>query len=232
LIVSTFEIADDPSAGVTDRVYAGIMDDLEKGRLVTGQRLVETELAVRYGVGRNAVREAIQRLVARGIVDPVRNRSPAIRSLDRDQALDILEVAETMTGLAAAMAARAFTAGLHGAAMAAAMREVESASVTFGRARRGFYRTILTIGASEELQRIFPTIAVQLVYSRYSTPLLLDIRKADYAAMAEAICRGDTAAAERAARVHVQRVRRIVADLAVDPERGGRSGEDVSRFTV
>jgi hypothetical protein len=41
--------------GATQSVYRGIMQDLEGHRIVPGQRLVETELASRFGVGRNAV---------------------------------------------------------------------------------------------------------------------------------------------------------------------------------
>ena len=46
----------------SSRVFRGIMRDLEDGRLVPGQILAETSLAGQYGVGRNAVREAMQQL--------------------------------------------------------------------------------------------------------------------------------------------------------------------------
>src|SRR3546814_8419132 len=57
-------------AGSARPVFLGILRDLETGRMVPGQRLVETELASRHGVGRNAVREAMQHLAARGVVAP------------------------------------------------------------------------------------------------------------------------------------------------------------------
>src|SRR3546814_8722103 len=72
-------------AGSARPVFLGILRDLETGRMVPGQRLVETELASRHGVGRNAVREAMQHLAARGVVDLSPNRSPAIRKLDLDR---------------------------------------------------------------------------------------------------------------------------------------------------
>jgi DNA-binding GntR family transcriptional regulator len=52
-------------AGSARRVYLGILGDIDNGRMVPGQRLVETELALRFEVGRNAVREAIWRNVSR-----------------------------------------------------------------------------------------------------------------------------------------------------------------------
>src|SRR3546814_12998610 len=49
-------------AGSARPVFLGILRDLETGRMVPGQRLVETELASRHGGGRNAGREAMQHL--------------------------------------------------------------------------------------------------------------------------------------------------------------------------
>src|SRR3546814_4678101 len=88
------------SAGATQRVYLGILQDLEKHRMVPGQRLVETELALHFGVGRNAVREAMQRLAVRGVVDLRPNQSASIRKLDINETIEILEVAAEMTSLA------------------------------------------------------------------------------------------------------------------------------------
>ena len=75
-------------AGSVQRVYRGLLADLDHGRMVPGQRLVETDLAERFGVGRNAVREAMQRLAARGVVDLSRHRSPAIRRLDGEETME------------------------------------------------------------------------------------------------------------------------------------------------
>src|SRR5580692_1352120 len=92
--------------GAIDRVAQEILSALERRRLVPGQRLIETEIALSLGVGRNAVREAIQRLAAKGIIDLSRNRSPSIRQLDLDETMEVLEVADEMFGLAARVAAR------------------------------------------------------------------------------------------------------------------------------
>src|ERR1700693_5469543 len=103
------DIWPDPEpVSASDRVSFGIIQALEQQRMVAGQRLIEPALASQFGVGRNAVREAIQRLAARGIVDLSRNRSPAIRMLSVEEAMEVLEVAEAMTGLLARGAARKF----------------------------------------------------------------------------------------------------------------------------
>src|SRR3546814_12751131 len=90
--------------------------------MVPGQRLVETELALHFGVGRNAVREAMQRLAVRGVVDLRPNQSASIRKLDINETIEILEVAAEMTSLAASMAARNYDPALHGEAFKLVMR--------------------------------------------------------------------------------------------------------------
>jgi DNA-binding GntR family transcriptional regulator len=57
------------SESASDAIFYGVVHGLEAQRFVPGQRLVESDLASQFGVGRNSVREAIQRLAADGIVD-------------------------------------------------------------------------------------------------------------------------------------------------------------------
>src|SRR3546814_19083145 len=93
------------SAGATQLVYLGILQDLEKHRMVPGQRLVDTELALHFGVGRHAVREAMQRLAERGVVDLRPNQSASIRKLDVNETIEILEVAAARTTIAPSLRA-------------------------------------------------------------------------------------------------------------------------------
>nr|WP_281061280.1 GntR family transcriptional regulator [Sphingobium sp. Sx8-8] len=203
------------AAGASERVYRGIMQDLEAHRMVPGQRLVETELALRFGVGRNAVREAIQRLAVRGVVDPSRFRSPSIRQLDLAETNEILDVAAAMTGLAARLAAIAYSAARDRAALDAAMAMLaeigpQTEPGEFSRARRHFYRAILAIGGNRELQRLFPAIGMHIIYSQFQSPRLQQVRMADYRAIYDAIVARDGDAAERAARGHVDHVRSLL----------------------
>jgi DNA-binding GntR family transcriptional regulator len=207
--------------GAPQRVYLGIMHDLEVRRMVPGQRLVETDLAQRFGVGRNAVREAIQRLIVRGVVDPSRNRSPAIRQLDLAETHEILDVAAVLTGLAARTAAHAFDAALHTVALDLAMAGLEDVGAVaepgqFSRARRQFYRTMLRIGGNRELQRLFPAIGMHIIYSQYQSPALQSVRISDYRAIRDALVANNADVAEQEARRHVEHVRSIV-DLKSNP---------------
>lgn len=204
--------------GATQRVYLSILEDLEQRRLVPGQRLVETELADRLGVGRNAVREALKQLSVRGVVDLSRNRSPAIRKLDLAETMEVLDVAATMTGLMVRIAARNFDTPHDGPLLAQAidgLSDVEATREpgTFSRARRGFYRALLTVGGNRELQRLFPAIGMHIIYSQFQSPRLQDIRRLDYRAIYDAVVSNDTDTAEQVGLDHVEHVRQIILEL-------------------
>ncbi len=206
------------SENSAQRVYRAIMKDLEEGRLVPGQMLAETSLAAHYGVGRNALREAMQHLAARGVVDLSRHKSPTIRRLDHAETLEILEVASALTALAAQAAARRYHAADHAALIATTLDRLAQADADdepgmFSRARRYFYRALLTIGANRELLRLFPAISMHIIYAQYQSRKLRGIRLADYRDIMDAVAAGDVAAAEAAARRHVDNVRSAITQV-------------------
>lgn len=201
-------------AGAARRVYLGILQALEAGKTVPGQRLVETDLAQEHSVGRNAVREAMQHLAVRGVVDLSPNRSPAIRRLDLAESLEVLEVAAAMIRLAAGTAARAYSSD-HADMLASALSDLEAADASadaaaLNRARRHFYRALLLIGGNRELQRLFPTIGMHIIHAQYPSPKIQAARRVDYRRIAEAVVAGNPVAAEAAAEAHVEHVRDII----------------------
>lgn len=200
------------------RVYRGIMRDLEEGRMVPGQILAETSLASRFGVGRNAVREAMQQLAARGVVDLSRHRSPTIRLLDMAETFEILDVASVITALAAQAAACRYVASEHAASLAETIDALVQADAAdepgmFSRARRQFYRVLLAIGGNRELQRLFPAISMHIIYAQYQSRKLRGIRLADYRDVLDAVAINDATAAGEAGRRHVDHVRQVIDQI-------------------
>src|SRR3546814_15542293 len=94
------------SGSAADRVYLGILEDLEYHRMVPGQRIVETDLAVQFGVGRHAVREALRQLAMRGVLDLGPTRPARIRKFDLHQTLQVPGFAGALQSLAAISHAR------------------------------------------------------------------------------------------------------------------------------
>lgn len=191
------------------------MRALEQRELVPGQRLVETDLAAQYGVGRNAVREAVQWLSAHGVIDVTRYRSAAIRQLDSAETLEVLDIAEAMIGLAVRTAALGYREESHRPLLEGALVELERADEmdpggVFSRGRRHFHRVLLEIGGSRELRRLFPALGMHILYAQYHKAGLGRRRLDDFRAMAKAVAAKDGAAAEAVARAHVSHLREAV----------------------
>jgi len=87
-------------------IYDNLLDAIDRGDYAPGARLVEAELADRFGVSRTPVREALNRLEAQGVVARDARRGVVVASLDYDQLGELYAVREVMEALAARMAAR------------------------------------------------------------------------------------------------------------------------------
>ncbi|HSV52956.1 MAG TPA: GntR family transcriptional regulator [Burkholderiaceae bacterium] len=211
--------AENPTPTAADAVFFGIFNGVESQTFVPTQRLVESDLAAQFGVGRNSVREALQRLAAEGLVDLHRFRGASIRFLSSEETGHVLDVAESMTALLARTAARSSTPG-NATPLKVALQDLVAAhkaddSALFGVARRRFYRGLLDIGGNQELRRLFPTIQMPIVYAQYRIPGLRAMRVTDYRQIGERVLAGDIRGAESAGRAHVRHVRAAIERVSI-----------------
>ncbi len=85
--------------------YGLILQAIDVGIYRPGDRLVESEVAVRFGVSRTPIREALQRLETQSLL--VREgRSLIVASLDHNQTAELYVVRLELEALAARLAAR------------------------------------------------------------------------------------------------------------------------------
>lgn len=210
---------DDLLQGASQSVYHGILKSLEAGEVVPGQRLTEAELAAQFGVGRNAVREAMQRLSARGVVKLHRNRSASIRQIDICEADEIYDVAGVMSELLFSLAAIRYDTDKHGEELQALLNELKAAYANgeehrFSRSRRSVYRLALKIANNRELTRIFPAIGTHIINAKYQSRGLQTIRFRHYQKLGAAIAAGDAKRAAKLARKHNEQMRLAIRDIA------------------
>jgi DNA-binding GntR family transcriptional regulator len=85
--------------------YTLILEAIDSGVYRPGDRLVESELAERFGVSRTPVREALQRLETQSMLSRD-GRSLIVASLDHNQLAELYVVRTELEGLAARLAAR------------------------------------------------------------------------------------------------------------------------------
>jgi DNA-binding GntR family transcriptional regulator len=85
--------------------YGLILEAIDTGVYRPGDRLVESELAERFGVSRTPIREALQRLETQSMLSRD-GRSLIVASLDHNQLAELYVVRAELEGLAARLAAR------------------------------------------------------------------------------------------------------------------------------
>ena len=85
--------------------YSMILDAIDLGVYKPGDRLVESELADRFGVSRTPIREALQRLETQSLLARD-GRSLIVASLDHNQMAELYVVRRELEGLAARLAAQ------------------------------------------------------------------------------------------------------------------------------
>lgn len=85
--------------------YELILEAIDTGVYTPGSRLVESELADRFGVSRTPIREALQRLETQSLLTRD-GRSLIVASLDHSQLSELYVVRGALEGLAARLAAR------------------------------------------------------------------------------------------------------------------------------
>ncbi|MCB1335402.1 MAG: GntR family transcriptional regulator [Roseivivax sp.] len=85
--------------------YGLILEAIDSGVFRPGDRLVESDLADRFGVSRTPIREALQRLETQSLLARD-GRSLIVASLDHNQMAELYVVRTELEGLAARLAAR------------------------------------------------------------------------------------------------------------------------------
>jgi DNA-binding GntR family transcriptional regulator len=90
----------------TDKAYVELHAAIVRGELSPNQRLIELDLAKQLGVGRAAVRTAIDRLGQDGLVERHPNRGAHVRRISLEEAVEMYEARAVLEGLGARYAAK------------------------------------------------------------------------------------------------------------------------------
>lgn len=214
-------------------VYEALRDDIASGRLLPNERLVEHDLARRYGVSRGAVRTALVRLAQDRMVAHEPNRGARVRTVSEAEAVEILQARAALEGIAAAHAARRASD-----AQLQRLREIASEMaclhehrdlLAMSEANARLHALVLRASGHKTAQLLTAGLKAQLVRFQYRT-ILVAGRAADSLAeheeIVEAICARDPDRAERAMRAHLSNVARALHERvrAIQSGDGGGPG--------
>ena len=197
-----------------DQAYQGILRRIQTGELRQGDRLTEDRIAEGLGMSRTPVREALNRLVSRGLVEVSLGRTLAIRRLERAQVIELYEMRQILEGAAARLAAK------H-----ASKAEIYSLKNLLERTRPENGKIALSPDAMAILNIEFHDGILQASHNRYLQDQSEQLRESlwllagttfsvkgrskaaygEHALILQAIAAGDESVAEEVARQHIER---------------------------
>jgi DNA-binding GntR family transcriptional regulator len=94
----------------TESIASDLRVDIVEGVFPAGDRLIESELCVRYSCGRAVARSALTQMQSEGLVERQPNRGATVRRITVDEAIEITEARAVLERLIAGRAARHNTA--------------------------------------------------------------------------------------------------------------------------
>lgn len=187
--------------------YHLILEAIDMGVYKPGDRLVESDLAERFGVSRTPIREALQRLETQSLLERD-GRSLIVASLDHNQMAELYVVRRELEGLAARLAARHATD--EEVRVLRDMVEADDAlvddPVALSRANRRFHEQIHLASHNrylvQQLDLVHRTMALMATTS-LAAQGRGEIAQSEHRGIVEAISARDEEAAAEALRDHI-----------------------------
>lgn len=193
------------------RVYDFLRQEILEGRLGPGAELREVALAEELGVSRGPIREALGRLAAEGLVEVRPRRSAVVRSVSRDEFLELYQVREALEVMAVRLATSGLTreklASLHELTDWMAACADEGNVDDFFEANRAFHLRWFELAGNVRLEDLYRQLLGQMGQHRSrSLRLRGDLRDSvqEHLAVLEAAALGN---AERAAALMAEHIR-------------------------
>lgn len=189
--------------------YSLILQAIDEGIYKPGHRLVESELAERFGVSRTPIREALQRLETQSLLTRD-GRSLIVASLDHNQLAELYIVRAELEGLAARLAAKHATVEEVRVLrdMVVDDQELINDPNALSRANKRFHKQIhlashnrFLIRQLDLVHRSMALLATTSLEAEGRGQAALE----EHAVMVEAIACGDGDAADAALRDHISR---------------------------
>jgi DNA-binding GntR family transcriptional regulator len=159
-----------PRVLLSDRAYEEIRRGILDGSLPPGSRIVESEIARKFGVSQAPVREAVKRLALEGLVDSVPRRGSYVAQISAADADDAREVRGLLEQAAAAAAVEHFDAGTRTALekCVAGMREAAKTDdlAAFRVHDMEFHRGVVELSGNAYLPRLWRVMESSLLSLR------------------------------------------------------------------
>lgn len=194
-------------------VYKALLDGIRAGRIRPGDRIREEDVAQSLGVSRTPVREALQHLQARRLVEMAPGRGIVVVELNTQQVMELYAMREVLEGAAARFAAQhALPAEI--AMMHELLTEFEAAAGDPQRLagiNNALHRTIYEAARNRYMHEALSNLedALSLLQNTtFSLPERHASAAREHRAIVSAIESRDSEGAEAASRLHIREAQR------------------------
>ena len=198
---------------VTALVIDRLRDDILGGAFPPGERLIELQLAERYGVGRAAIRAVLVELDAEGLVQREANRGATVRRISVGEAVEITEARAALEGIIARLAAERATAGEQDELRDLIVRMTDAVErddkLSYSKLNRSLHDALRRIARHRVADDLVANLRNRAAHHQFRLALVPG-RAAEsltqHAAIVEAVASGDGRAAEEAMHAHLASV--------------------------
>lgn len=189
--------------------YDHLFQAIEQGDLKPGDRLLETDLAQRFGVSRTPIREAIRKLEADGIVVHQPRVGAVVRTLGQQEIVELYEMRIVLETTAAAMAAKhASNAEIRTLnALNADMASAHTDAIRVAQVNRKFHRCIMDAARNQFLSHSYNALSHALILlgkTTLETSARVETIVQQHAQIIDALNAGDQDAASSAMQQHME----------------------------
>jgi DNA-binding GntR family transcriptional regulator len=202
-------------------VHDELRSAILRGEYAPLQRLIEAELIERYGTTRFALRNALTRLAAEGLIELQPNRGARVRQISAEEAIEITEIRRAVEALVAARAAERVTdeeiIELRdlGEAMSSAVAGMDMLGYSDLNAR--LHGSVRRIARHHTATRLIEQLHGQMVRHQFRlafVPGRPSVSLPEHLAIIDAICARDPERAERAMHAHIDSVLKMLTTVA------------------
>ncbi len=198
-------------------VYEDLKEQILKGEIQPGTRMMEEEIADAIGVSRTPIREAIRQLEKEGLVSIEPRKGAYVSQLSQKDMIEILEVRQNVEGLAAEYAAIRMSDE--------AKEKLKETTIKFKEAvaegnnsemikyDTEFHHQIVEGADNKILKKMveqLQELVLRFRYLHYDEFKRSEQMIEEHAEIAKAILSGDPEAANKAAYVHIERLQAVV----------------------
>ena len=93
---------------LSNQVFEQVKEMIVRGKIPTGKRMIESEIAESMGISRTPVREAVHKLEAEGLLKPLPKGGYVVRGLDISDIEETFEIRSILESLAGYLAANRY----------------------------------------------------------------------------------------------------------------------------